>query len=242
MIKCQADVIKIDNNHEVVFLPKNRDRNKETILNLVNNIDDALSQSWHFYKSSPGDTTTVGVVRVSDQHWVIKRYNFKNNLHALKLQLRKSHGARSFLFSLWLQKIRLPAIKPVAFIQKKSFFLKGRSYFVSEYEQGISGCHYFKDDSIFKNTWDITCHLIFSLIELMREHQIYHGDFHFGNLLIIGDEPKLLDFDRIKVIKNKNKFSRLHQKDLANFKRYLIRNHQALQFFKQHPNYNGFFN
>ncbi|MBA2654530.1 MAG: hypothetical protein H0U71_05640 [Gammaproteobacteria bacterium] len=187
-----------------------------------------------FFKNSRGDTSTVALVQMGHDSYVIKRYNIKNFFHGLKIQFRRSHGYRSFCYAHFLKNKNVLTIKPVAVMQKKWGIFKFESYFISRYEEGMRGCQYFNDASGCQTTWTETIDAIVELIKTMHANSIYHGDFHFGNMVINNNKPILLDFDRIKIVKNRNRFAKLHRKDLNNFLRYLIRNPLANMAFQSH--------
>lgn len=186
-----------------------------------------------YFKNQPRDTTTVFKTSIEGKSYVIKRYNFRNLKHRVKLQLRTSHAYRSYQYAHYLKEIGVRTIEPIAVIQKKKACFKLESYFISRYEVGIPGCVYFNDDSLHKATWPQTLIQISKMTEQLKQHQISHGDYHFGNFLIVNTTPLLLDYDRIQQISSENKFKKLHQKDIANFKRYLERNANASAEFQK---------
>lgn len=185
-----------------------------------------------FFKNTDGDTTTVAYVEVGNKKIVIKRYNQKSFFHFLKLQFRESHAFRSFWYAYYLNKLNIQTIKPIAAIQKKYFFFKKEAYFISEYLDGIKGCYYFKDNSEYQEHWPTTIKAIQTLYSKMKSHFIYHGDFHFGNLVIVADKTYILDFDRIHQFKSPRKFLKSTKKDLQNFHRYVARHAQAAPLFQ----------
>jgi Lipopolysaccharide kinase (Kdo/WaaP) family len=194
-----------------------------------NNIDRYLENPKNiFFKNDAGDTTTVSVVNIENRLYVVKRYNFKNFWHALKLRFRSSRAMRSWLFTHHLHALGIKTIKPVAILEERWGLLRGRAYFISEYKQGIRGCDYFSDASLTKKNWPVAIRGILNLTLQLRESYLSHGDYHFGNLVMVNDEPVLLDLDRMWCYRSNNRrFQRAHKKDLDNFKRYLKRNNQA---------------
>jgi Lipopolysaccharide kinase (Kdo/WaaP) family len=207
----------------------------ERMLTFFSEVECHLQCARTYFKNTQGDTTTVGLVEFDKQKFIIKRYNFRNFWHGCKLQFRKSHGFRSFYYAFLLNNCGIPAIKPVAVIQRRNGIFKKQSYFISHYEEGVRGCDYFNDESDYKQGWPETISAIVTMTQKMRENQIYHGDFHFGNLVIVDKNPILLDFDRVKKINSKKRFAKLHVKDLNNFYRYLQRNLFAYQQFYAFP-------
>jgi predicted unusual protein kinase regulating ubiquinone biosynthesis (AarF/ABC1/UbiB family) len=130
-----------------------------------------------------------------------------------------------------LEQLNIKTIKPVAILQQQFWFIKRSAYFISEYLDGMKGCEYFHDESGQEQHWPKTIEAIVTMFESMKKNQLYHGDFHFGNLVIVNHEPHLLDFDRIAQIKSQKKFKKLNRKDIVNFNRYVVRNPKAAQYF-----------
>jgi hypothetical protein len=193
------------------------------------NIDRCLDNPENiFFKNDAGDTTTVSVVKIENRLYVVKRYNFKSFWHALKLRFRSSRAMRSWIFAHHLRALGIKTIKPVALLEERWGPLRGRAYFVSEYNQGIRGCDYFSDSSLTKKNWPVAICGILNLTLQLREFYLSHGDYHFGNLVMVNDEPVLLDLDRMwRYRSNNRRFQRAHKKDLENFNHYLKRNNQA---------------
>ncbi len=207
------------------------DPNYRTLLPEFENLEKYFENAI-FFKNSFNDTTTVACVTIADKKLVIKRYNHKNFWHALKLQFRESHALRSFWYAHFLRKLNIKTIKPVAVIQKQSGVIKKATYFISEYLDGMKGCEYFHDNSQQEQHWPKTIEAVVMMFGAMKQNQLYHGDFHFGNLVIVNHEPYLLDFDRIAQVKSKKKFNKLRKKDVVNFNRYVVRNKKAARYFK----------
>ncbi len=197
---------------------------------LLTNPDYFLATARNYYKNNERDTTTVGHVEVDGHQIILKRYNHRNLMHGIKLQFRQSHAFRSFWYAYQLGKLGIKTIKPIAVIQRKKLCFKQEAFFVSEFIPGIKGCEYFKDES-FEQEWGIIAQDIKDLVQQLQHHRIYHGDFHFGNLVIADNKVYLLDFDRIKQEINARKFAILHQKDRYNFRRYLDNHPKARKLF-----------
>lgn len=198
----------------------------------LNQLDHHIKNADVLIKNSSGDTTTVARIQWNQNCLIVKRYNFRNFFHALKLQFRKNYAERSFYYASLLEAKGVPTITPIAIIKRKFGFIKGTSYFISKYQAGMPGCSYFCDNSIMKAGWSETINGILNLIAILKIHKIFHGDFHFGNLIITNKRPLLLDFDSTKIISNPKKFQKFHGRDLKNFYKYLAKNQQAYTEFK----------
>jgi thiamine kinase-like enzyme len=205
---------------------------------LLQDLETTLGKVKKFVKDQPSDTTTVTLIKIKQQDLIVKRYNFRGFWHFVKLQFRKSHAFRSFHYANLLNFLNIPCIRPVAAIQKKFGVLKAQSYFISEFKAGLPGCIYFDEKLLAEKAWQETVNEIFTIVNKMRKYGIYHGDFHYGNLLIDNNnQPYLVDFDSMKLM-NSARFVKFHRKDIDNFNRYLKRNKKAEQLFRSLPGCN----
>lgn len=141
-----------------------------------------------------GRSATVIRVRIGDHDWVIKRYNIKNFFHRIKRAFSISRAKKSWYHSQKLDLFGIAIPKPIAFIEKKHFFFKSQSYFISEYVEGYN-LNKIKedlpqDDQLIKNISHLLKQL--SLIECT------HGDLKDSNIIINAKTPLLVDFDGTK--------------------------------------------
>lgn len=201
----------------------------------LSSIDQHLTTSrQQFFKSASNDTTTVGIVTIGALKLVVKRYNFRNFYHGLKVRCRPSKAMRSWRFAQQLLTHGIQTANPIAVVEERLGPLWGRAYYITEYVPGIRGCEFFADSSAYQSDWPQTIAAIEELTLQLRHHGFTHADYHFGNLIIHNTQPVLIDLDNMQQIKNTTRtFQRLHQKDINNFRRYLDRNLLACQAFKQ---------
>lgn len=174
------------------------------------------------FKEDPRDTSTVVQVNYCGHNFIIKRYNLKGFWHTIKRAIMPSNARRSWGNALMLHELAIPSIKPVALIENRCAFLKGRTYLVTKYVQGVLGIDYFHPNSPTQVHWEEAMMNIRSLVGLMREHCIVHDDFSFLNLLMVGEQPVLLDLDHLQRYSKPNAaFLKAHQRDLEHFRWYL---------------------
>src|SRR5262249_32656288 len=132
----------------------------------------------------------------------------------------------------------IPAIKPIAVVQKKFGFIKLRSFFISQTMTGImTGYVYFRNESKDRAEWDTYIGKVADLTRKLRRHRIYHGDYHLGNLVIKQGMITLLDYDDVKFCVSKHKFLKRHREDLTHFIKHLKGKPDAEQAFKGNPIY-----
>jgi len=190
-----------------------------------------------FFKCDAADTTTIGVVEIDSKKFVVKRYNIKGAWHFLKKFWRPSNAMRTWENSHHLQQLDINTLVPVAVIEKRFLgLLRSKAYFISEYTVGVRGCDYFGKDAQPNPHWVAVVANVCSMIETMRSARVVHRDFQYGNLLIVGEQPLLLDLDHMKLHRcssshSKRAFERAHCKDLEHFLEFLKPNPIAYKMF-----------
>ena len=191
------------------------------------------SSSGPFFKSAIGDTTTIGVAVISDQEFVIKRYNIKSVGHFLRKCWRRSKAKVSWENIHCLCQNGIATVTPVAMIELRTIFrLRSKAYFVTEYVHGTRGCDYFSMDATPTAQWQTVMHNIIVMMHKLYQAKIAHNDLQWGNILIVGEHPLLLDLDHMKVYKEHSKrYKRAWQRDVEHFKKFLAVNPSAYQLF-----------
>lgn len=192
----------------------NQEYYTNTIGQLLNNIDQYLNSSKTILKDDR--TSTVKILTLDSQKVVIKCYNTKNHLHFIRRALRKTRAANSWDNAFLLEKYGIKTISPIAMIENRFGPLRGKSYLILPYNDGINGFRYFEDDTLSEAELKKTIANIAELSNKLSEHLITHGDFQPGNLLISNNYPTLIDLDRVKKHKTKNKaYWRAYNKDIS---------------------------
>jgi hypothetical protein len=209
-----------------------------TMRKLLQDPDTFLEKnSRSFFKSHPGDTTTIGVVHLDGQAFVIKRYNLCHYISILKNCFRPSPAMRSWINSHYLQEMKIKTIEPVAILEKRLGCFYGKTYFISRYMEGVRGCDYFAqfEHNAKAKGWQRALSSIIKLLHKMEQAKISHGDFQYGNLLIDeNNDPLLLDLDHMRAHRYRSWFFRhLFVKDLKRFPRFFKPHSPIKKAFEQ---------
>lgn len=176
-----------------------------------------------FFKWQQGDTTTVGVVRVADKTYVVKRYNYKSFWHRLKVWFRGTRLQRAWRYGLRLKTLGIPTVQPVAMIEERYGPFHGRGYLITEYVPGIKGSDYFGAEFKPQSNWRNVADTIAHLARQMHAARLSHADFHCGNMLIVEQHAVLLDLDHVQYHHTNFFLKRHHHKDIALLLKYLKR-------------------
>lgn len=172
---------------------------------------DALIERGKLLKN--GKSSTVALVEVSGKLLVIKRYNIKNFWHGIKRVFRRSRAWISWCNAHRMEFLGIPAMKPVAMMEKRYGPLCFTAYFVSEFVDAPDAikCLAKKDQP------NGEMEQIAALLKDMSEAKISHGDLKATNFLMAATGPVIIDLDGMKEHKSEHSFHRAFGKDLRRF-------------------------
>jgi tRNA A-37 threonylcarbamoyl transferase component Bud32 len=184
---------------------------------LLSNLD-LLTEQGHIYKT--GGAATVAQVQLQGRPLVVKRYNVKSVAHWLKRFWRPSRAWHSWVEGNRLQLLGIATPQPLAVLERRWCWLRGRAYLITEYCGGqdiIARFQAFHDGSP-PETDLLALDRLFAA--LLRE-RISHGDFKGHNLF--WDEGRaawsLIDLDAMQQHRSARSFARAYARDRARFLR-----------------------
>lgn len=191
--------------------------NQAELQPLLNNLD-LLTEQGHIYKT--GGAATVAQVQLQGRPLVVKRYNVKSVAHWLKRFWRPSRAWHSWVEGNRLQLLGIATPQPLAVLERRWCWLRGRAYLITEYCGGqdiIARFQAFHDGSP-PETDLLALDRLFAA--LLRE-RISHGDFKGHNLF--WDERlgrwSLIDLDAMQQHRSARSFARAYARDRARFLR-----------------------
>ena len=129
---------------------------------------------------------------------IIKIHNYKSTWHKIKRFFRRTRASRSWHYSFLFNENGIPAPRPIAYKETRMGPLRGDSYFIYEWVDGINGEQYFINN---KGNAENIQKAINSIIEITRKIKnlgLIHGDIRLKNMIFRDDEIFLTDFDDIK--------------------------------------------
>lgn len=142
-----------------------------------------------------GRSSSVARITVNGQHLVVKRYNWKGIVHAVRRAFQTSRASRCWKAAhlLWWCGIATP--KPVAIVEERWGCLRGRAYWITEYVDGEP----------LMTVWDkrkeqqeALLQQLHSILQILQVWRIYHGDMKASNILLASDGVYLLDLDALR--------------------------------------------
>ena len=177
---------------------------------------DACIGAGHIYKT--GGAATVARVELNGRPLVVKRYNIKSWLHWLKRFWRPSRAWHSWVEGNRLELLGIATPRPLAVLERRWCWLRGRAYLVTDYCGG--------EDLIARFTPHVDgCPPEAELAALDRlfaaliRERISHGDFKGHNLFWDDGRWSLIDLDAMRQHAGQSGFARAYARDRARFLR-----------------------
>jgi tRNA A-37 threonylcarbamoyl transferase component Bud32 len=183
---------------------------------------DGLTEQGHIYKT--GGAATVARIALAGRPLVVKRYNIKSFAHWLKRFWRPSRAWHSWVEGQRLQLLGIATPRPLAVVERRWCWLRGRAYLITDYCGGQDIIARFQaylaqeGDGLPPETELLALDRLFAA--LLRE-RISHGDFKGHNLF--WDENlgrwSLIDLDAMQQHCSARSFARAYARDRARFLR-----------------------
>jgi tRNA A-37 threonylcarbamoyl transferase component Bud32 len=158
-----------------------------------------------------GNSSTVIKIRIDDHDLVVKRYNIKNFRHRLRRFLRPSRAAHSWQSAHRLLLLGIATPMPVAMLERRFGYFRGRAYFVYEYVDGPNSIDYFKD-SVIDQKMDIARRIV-GIFKNLKIARISHHDMKGTNIIIKQQYPLLVDLDAMCMHISRRRFENAHLRD-----------------------------
>lgn len=175
------------------------------------------SRQMHILKTD--QTTTVGVIQIGDDWFLVKRYNMRNFWYSVKRSITKTRAAKSWENAHRLLFRGIRTAKPIAMIENRWGLFKGVSYFISAYIPAMTATEYFKPHQLDQTEGKTVAQKISTLLQKLRKEKIYHGDLKATNILINDEGVWLIDLDAMRFYQSSLFFTRRAAKDKARFER-----------------------
>lgn len=161
-----------------------------------------------------GNSASVVRVDIDGRPRVIKRYNLKGFGHWLRRCWRPSRAWHSWRNAQRLVLWGLPTPRPVALLESRLGWLRGRAFYVSEHVPGESLGAVLAVASPTRRValLERLCRLLTDLARL----NLSHGDLKVTNLLVDQENNlMLLDLDAMRRHRRRSAFRRAFARDLA---------------------------
>jgi len=148
-----------------------------------------------------GNTCYVSRFMWQGKDIVVKRYNYKGFLHSIRHTIKCSRAKKCWLNGLRLQILNVATPKPFAYFEKHSGPFVQKSYFVTEYLEGVRLHDYLNDDNRSREERMKVIKKVEASLDKLGRYQITHGDLKHTNILITTTGPALTDLDAMVIHK-----------------------------------------
>jgi len=163
---------------------------------LLENIDNFIAQNTTLLKND--ETSTVALCEIDQQKMVIKRANTKGIVHFIRRLFQISRAQKNWDFARRLQDANILTFEPIAIVEERFGWFRGRSYFICSYLAGTDALHYFAHDACPQPNWPLVAQRIVLLLKALAKQKLYHQDLNLSNIILINDKPHLIDLDSMR--------------------------------------------
>jgi tRNA A-37 threonylcarbamoyl transferase component Bud32 len=162
-----------------------------------------------------GNSSTVIRIKIGNHDLVVKRYNIKNIRHRLRRFLRHSRATHSWKSAHLLLLLGIATPAPVAMLENRFGYFRGKAYFVYEHVEGPNAIDFFSNGGLQQKR-DVAKHIL-DIFKILAIAKISHQDTKGTNIIIHQNHPVLLDLDAMCMHISHRSFERAHRRDISIF-------------------------
>ena len=145
-----------------------------------------------------GNSATVALAEVNGKLLVIKRYNIKNFIHALKRCPRNTRAWLSWRNAHRLELLGIPTPKPIAFLERRWGPFRSTSYYISEYIDGTDLYRLITSDKSREINIEALSISFGDMLKLLADANMSHGDFKAANFIVAGKKLYIIDIEGMR--------------------------------------------
>jgi tRNA A-37 threonylcarbamoyl transferase component Bud32 len=164
-----------------------------------------------------GNSATIVRYKLDGHDLVIKRYNMKTRVHALRRAFKCTRANHSWHYAHIIKDIGIDTPLPIAIKEKRWGPFRNKAFFICEYVKGPTVLDYFQDPQFTDNDKSMIAKQITEMLGILKSSMISHGDMKATNIIIHKDKPFLLDLDSMVARRSKRRFIRAWKKDIKRF-------------------------
>jgi len=166
-----------------------------------------------------GRSSTVALAEVDGKRIVIKRYNIKNFIHALKRCARNTRAWSSWRNAHRLESLGIPTPRPIAFLEKRWGPFRSTSYYISEYVEGTDLYRLIVPDKLEKLNLEALSKRFGGILQSIANASMSHGDFKSKNFISSDDRMYIIDIEGMKEHRFKWRLKKALKRDCERFMR-----------------------
>ncbi len=143
------------------------------------------------------DINAVARIKYAGVDLVIKRYNLKKSWHFWMRLFKPSRASKSWRNAVLLRHYYIKTPEPIAMLELRWGWLRGRSYYITKYISGLPGHKYLRQEksTAKRKYW---ARKLYAILDKMRKFHIRFGDAKAHNFLMTGDDIYVTDLDGMR--------------------------------------------
>ena len=164
-----------------------------------------------------GNSATVALAEVNGKFLVIKRYNIKNFIHALKRCPRNTRAWTSWRNAHRLELLGIPTPKPIAFLERRWGPFRSTSYYISEYIDGTDLYRRITSDKTKKINIEALSISFGEVLKSLADANMSHCDFKATNFIVAGKNLYIIDIESMREHSSRWSLRRSLKRDYRRF-------------------------
>lgn len=141
----------------------------------------------------PGNSQTVWRSQLAGQPVVVKRYNLKNPVHALRRALSRSRAARSWENAHRLRAYHILTPQPLAMIEERRGWLRRRAWLITAEAPGAAAGRY-----IPEHHGEHDLRRLARVVLAFGDNDLVHGDMKATNFIMDNRQVQVIDLDSMR--------------------------------------------
>ena len=197
------------------FVVCSRELYSTALENLISNLNTYIQKDKLL---KDGNSTTVAEILFENKKYVVKRYNLNSLWQRVKYLIKMSRAARCWRSACILSMLGVDTPEPLLFIEdRKLWFLRGKSYFITEKIDAINLLEHIKAQGLSQNELEMIVNAFRLLFKIMIDYKISHGDMKASNFLYWNKKLVVLDLDGMRRHRSQRIFRKAIKKDFNRF-------------------------
>ena len=184
------------------------------IASFLDNLDKIINDPKSLFLKR-GNSSTVIRIKIDNHDLVVKRYNIKNFRHRLRRFFRPTRATHSWQSAHKLLKLGIETPTPVAMLERRFGYFRGRGYFICEYVDGPDVIDFFNDGDLHQKL-DVAKRIA-NIFDNFAIAKISHHDMKGANIIINKGHAVIVDLDGMRMHVSRRRFGHAHNRDKNRF-------------------------